>query len=308
MDGEPTPVSPTDASVHAMRLHAGRRRSPFVPLSLLLALIAQAVAVGSANAATRPRISYEAFSGSVDRLCVGETYDFEVGIRRTATINGQRYAQWVAGGYILGSVDPPNVGRFEPVDAGRDVVAGLPVSVATFTFVPTAPGRATLEFVILRTGEERRIGTGFPTNNATTEVEVSDCFDAYTSGLATTFVDKDMLDLAEPFFLTGYTPNVGGVTTETQYMFFAPNPQNRTTGGYAFVDTGWATGRPDSKCTAYISGRYDVIFYGDPKRPVEGDLLMKGSGVLICTGSAIEIDYTTTPGFQIGFKPRPAPP
>lgn len=296
-----------DARWQAIRPRTRQRRSSKVPLALLLTLIAQTAGVGSARAATRPQVFYEAVSSSIDQLCVGETYTYQVGISRVAIVNGQRYRQWVSGGYILGSIDNPNVGRFEPADADRDVQGGPPLPAARFTFVATGAGRAKVEFFIRTTGEEARVGNGYPTNDDTNEVEVVDCFEAYTSGLATTFTEKDMGDLTEPFFLAGYTPNVGGVTTESQYMFFAPNPLNRTTGGYAFVDTGWATSAVASKCTAYISGRYDVVLYGNPKKPVEGDLLMMGTGVVICKDSSIEIDYRGAPGFQIGFKPRPAP-
>jgi hypothetical protein len=116
-----------------------------------------------------------------------------------------------------------------------------------------------------------------------------------------------MGDLTKPFLLEGRiaTSTMAG---NTQYMFFIPNPQNRTTGGYVFVDTAWATADPRARCTLFVSGVYDVVLHGDPARPVEGDLLMKGTGSAVCRGNTVPIDYPDRTGFQIAFKPRPAAP
>lgn len=288
-------------------------RHPRVSLALTLALAATLGISGGAGAdpakaaKARAGISYKAISSSLlEPLCVGESETYEVGINRITLVNGQRYRQWVTGGYVLGVISNEAVGRFEPRDAGRDVIGGAPVPVATFEFIAKSPGRTTIEFHVIRTGEEARVGADFSRTSDTVEVEVVDCFEAYTSGLATTFTAKDMEDLTEPFFLEGRIAS-STVAGTTQFMFFAPNPQNRTTGGYAFIDTAWPLAGPQGRCTAYISGRYDVVFYGHPDRPVEGDLMMRGSGVLVCANSSVEIDYTNAPGFQIGFRPSGAP-
>jgi hypothetical protein len=281
-------------------------------LACVLAVACCAAVSGSWPATTRAakarvRISYTAYAnpGAI-RLCVGDAEEISVEIERKTVTNGQQYPGNVTGGYILGVIDDTDVGEFEPTDAGRPV--GGPDGDAKFVFRAKKPGRTNIEFTIRTTGEEQRVRRKWPTNGDKILVEVRECWEAYTSGLASVFDDKDMGALDKPFLLVGHTPNVGGITTQSQYMFFAPNPQNNLTGGYAFIDTGWATADPRTKCTAYVSGRYDVVFYPDADHPVEGDLLMKGSGQAVCaSGTVVPIDYQNQPGFQIGIKPRPAP-
>lgn len=289
------------------RLPPVKGRSRRIPVSLavlavLVGLLTQGVAITWGKPA-QARISYFAIAVPMyESVCVGDTVEFSVSISRHTTVNGQSYRGWVSGGYVLGVIANEQVGHFEPADAGRSV-GPPPGHDAIYEFHADAPGTTDIEFHIRNTGEELRVGTGFPQQADTVTVEVTDCFDAYTSGLATIFTEKDMGDLTEPFFLEGRiaTSTVAG---SSQYMFFLPNPQNRMTGGYAFVDTAWALAKPGVRCTAYVSGRYDVVLYGDPAKPVEGDLLMKGSGVAVCPGDVIPIDYTSTPGFRIGFRPR----
>jgi hypothetical protein len=270
-----------------------------------LSLLAQGWSVAPAQAAQPAGLSYQVTAESwPDSVCVGDGVELQVSIQRTTKVNGQAYRQWVVGGYVLGDISNTRIGHFEPGDAGR-LVGAEPDHAAYLVFRADSAGRTEIEFTIRNTGEDLRVGTGFPTSSGKITVEVTDCFDAYTSGLATKFTEKDMGDLSKPFFLTGYTPNVQGVTTESQLMFFSPNPRDHTRGGYAFVDTAWTSGG-GGRCTAYVSGRYDVVLYGDPARPVEGDLLMKGSGVVVCPGQSLLIDYRDAPGFQIGFRPRAA--
>lgn len=230
-------------------------------------------------------------------------------------INGNTYEQWVTGGILEAVIKNTQVGRFDP--SRNPAFARIDASVAnfvTFTFVAAAPGETEIDFNIKTTGEEGRgisIQRGSGNAVATaffTTIEVTDCYDAYTSGLATVFTEKDMGRLTEFFLLAGNTPNAN-VRTLTQFFVFIPNPQNRAVGSYAFVDLYWSTSAPGSRCTAYVSGHYDVVFYGpDPANPVEGDLLMKGTGVSVCPGRTTPIDYTQNAGFQIGFKPRPTLP
>ena len=245
----------------------------------------------------------------VGPLCVGDVEPITVVMMRRTTVNGRQYDQLVTGGEIAGIVADKQVGEFEPADDEIRDVGGAPRPEATFPFRAKSPGSTRIEFFIARTGEELRVGDdeGFYTDTDEIEVEVQNCFDAYTSGLATVFDEKDMDGLDEPFLLAGHKAS-STIAGSTQVMFFIPNPQNRTTGGYAFVDTAWAVADPRARCTAYVSGHYDVVFYPDEEHVVEGDLLMKGSGVAVCTGSTVAIDYQNTPGFQIGFKPRPALP
>ncbi|HEY2916770.1 MAG TPA: hypothetical protein VGI98_06105 [Candidatus Limnocylindrales bacterium] len=268
----------------------------------LVALLAWAPA--PASAARAPQISYAAIATpSFASLCSGQTTEFSVSVSRTTAVNGQLYSAWVTGGKVIGAVADERIATIDPGDMPQ-VVASGPGNWATFIVTGQNPGRTTIEFDIFSTGEERRVGGGHPLRPATVTIEVSDCWEAYTSGLGTTFVQADMGDLTEPFFLTGVTPNVAGVDTESQFMFFLPSPQDRLHGSYAFIDTAWAALGPSGRCIAFISGRYDVAFYPSPDNPIEADLLLKGTGTYVCPGFALPIDYSNHTGFQIGMRPR----
>jgi hypothetical protein len=277
-----------------------------VAIASMVVLTGRLVAVGSAEAASA-RIDYSAWPNPESlSMCVGDSTPIHVRIQRVITVNGTGYDSWVSGGVINGTVQYDSVGRLEPADTARPV-GGPPEMDAIYEFVATGPGRTGVTFTIYQTGEDQRVGWGSSRHNDTVAVEVKDCFDAYTSGLGTVFDMKDMGALDKPFHLEGHI-NQNNLEGATQRMQFMPDPQNRTTGEYEFVDTSWAQTGPSGKCTAYVSGRYDVVFYPDAVNPVEGDLLMKGTGAVWCAGYKYDIDYTSTPGFQIGFKPRPAPP
>lgn len=297
-----------------MRGTSGSRQSLRAALALVSALALVMGMTGNSvvvSAQSVPqKISYEldVIFGLDGPLCVGESTGFLTGIIRGTTVNGRTYAQWISGGRILGEIEDTHVGEFthyEVVD-----VSGAPTPSARFTFLAKAPGSTNLEFTIFKTGEESRVGRdpAFYSYHFLTNIEVVNCFDAYTSGLGTTFTLKDMGDLTKWFSLEGVTPNVAGVETESQRMFFIPNPQNRLTGGYAFIDTAWAAAAPGVRCTAYISGLYDVVFYPDEEHVVEGDLLLKGTGFNVCPRYVIPIDYSAASGFRIGFRPRPTTP
>jgi len=273
----------------------------FRTLAVLLAL--GALAPAPARAARATQISYEAIATpSFESLCSEQSAEFTVAVNRTTSVNGQQYTAWVTGGSVFGDVADSTIATIDPVDTQR--VAGAPGHWATFTVTGHKPGRTTIEFDIFSTGEERRVGGGHPLRAATVSIEVSDCWEAYTSGLGTTFVQDDMGDLTEPFFLTGVTPNVAGIESESQFMFFLPSRLDRLHGSYAFIDTAWSSLGPSGRCVAYISGRYDVAFYPGPDDPIEADLLMKGTGVYICGGFVLPIDYSNHTGFQIGMRPR----
>jgi hypothetical protein len=290
----------------------GFRRHPraFRILATALALV---LGVGGGLDATpaqaakaRVRISYQVLTlpGSW-KGCVGEEVAFGVFIHRTTKVNGRTYPEFLSGGRVLYSIDNPTVGEMEPLHQGQSVGAP-PKSEAMFLFRAKAAGRTRIVFVIGDTGEGRRVGTNAAGQEKKVSVEVVDCYDAYTSGLGTTFSVKDMGDLTKPFRLDGRISS-SAVAGDTQFMFFMPHPQNRTTGGYVFVDTAWPTADPRARCTAVVSGTYDVVLYGNPAKPVEGDLLMDGTGVQVCGGISTPIDYADRSGFRIGFRPRQAP-
>jgi len=222
-------------------------------------------------------------------------------ISRRTRVNGQSYFTHPAGGTIAGLIRDRSIGHFDPAGETQPV-GGFPQAEAHFTFVADKIGRTEIDFAIRATGEEQRLGAQWPTVHDTVRVNVIGCYEAYTSGLATVFSQKYIGNFRYPFYLEG---RIATQTLEgsTQYMFFIPNPQNRLTGGYAFIDTYWPQSTPGSRCTAFVSGRFDVVFYPDEEHVVEGDLLMKGSGVAFCPGQRIPIDYRNSTGFQIAFKP-----
>jgi hypothetical protein len=275
-----------------------------IALAPALSLTLQLVGLQPAQAADATHI-YQAVADPISiSLCPGLIKEISVHIRRTTLVNGQVYAQRVGGGRVIGLAGRLDIGHFNPVDPSR-VVGGPPESVATFEYKADKPGTTEITFAITSTGEEARVGGKSARNSAKVRVEVTDCYEAYTSGLATVFTQKWMDKLRYPFFLAGYTPNVKNITAETQYMLFFPNPHDRLYGSYVLLDTHWVTSDPRSRCTAYISGRYDVVFYPNAEDPVEGDLMMKGSGEAVCKDVVIPIDYELFPGFQIAFRPAP---
>jgi hypothetical protein len=297
------------------------QRLPRVRLAVALVL---AVILGGpggmpARAQSQASIDYlAAVLWFVPTLCTGETEEIHVGIRRyIEPPSGEIIGAWISGGTVGSFIYNESVGHFDPEGPGvvviRDVV-GQPLPEAVYKFVADKPGQTDIDFIIGSTGEEATHGSGWPTTVATVRVEVTDCYEAHTSGLAAIFTDKDMGGLNKWFLLSGYTPNVNGVTTDTQVMFFIPNPQDRLHGHYAHVDLAYTViGNLQSACIAYISGRYDVAFNIPPGQPEPpgadvGDLVMFGSGDVFCNGRfAAHLDYRSSPGFLIAFKPKPPP-
>jgi hypothetical protein len=267
------------------------------------------------QAATRVSIVYQAVP--VPRsisLCVGETKEITVSILRTVTRNGHKIPMFIPGGYILGNIQDNSIGEFAPTDVGRNIVALGQRPRASFDFVAQKPGRTKIQFIIRTTGDENTIGTGFPTRAGYVDVDVSGCYEAYTSGLASIFVQKTIGNFDHYFVITGYTPNQHGVETETQIMFFLPSRRDPAAGSYAFIDLA-TTIVPGltSKCVLFMSGRYKVEYYIQPGQPVPsgadvGDINMYGTGQVFCQGKLVlTLNYTGAPGFRIAFRPAPPP-
>jgi hypothetical protein len=176
-----------------------------------------------------------------------------------------------------------------------------------FLFVADAPGVTTIEFRITEMSSQGASGVwpfSGQTRSGTTEIEVKPCYEAYTSGLATVFVDKFIGDFTERFVLSGYTPLTGGVTTSTQAFFFLPN-QDRQGGSYVLVDT--ATIFQRSHCLLVASGRYEVEWYRPENQSVApgtemGDLLLFGGATIFCGGGGYSQSWEESPGFHVAFK------
>lgn len=118
----------------------------------------------------------------------------------------------------------------------------------------------------------------------TIHVTVERCYEAYASALESTFTDKDMGGLDEPFTLAGYLANTAGLTATTTVMFFAPHPQSpdHSNGVYAKIEQVSAQGVP---CTNFSSGGYHVVFYTPSKS--DGDLVLDGTVTLVCMGHVV---------------------
>jgi hypothetical protein len=220
------------------------------------------------------------------------------------------------GGSVRGVVAKPDVGHFEPAQAERGVV-GWVEPRADYTFVADAPGVTTIEFRIVRTGDEAfeaGLGVRIPRTHYIVEVEVVDCYEASTSGLGIEFAadGKDLGALDDPFLISGVT-DLGGISGSSENMFFIPNRRDRLRGAQVFIETYTiALGGSTTNCFLVFSGRYEVAFHitpGDPAfRPgVDvGNLVLYGNGSQFCEGRFVQkVKYTTTPGFLIAFTPKP---
>jgi hypothetical protein len=269
---------------------------------------------GPANGLAQASIAYRVIANVRSLpMCTGERTEIRSSIERVVTRAGQPIEAPVSGGRIFAHIDEPSVVHFDPADAGRDVT-GQPFPEARFDLVADRPGRANINLFIGTTGEEATLGADWPFAEHNISVEVNDCYEAHTSALAQIFNDKDMGGLNKPFLLAGYTPNTHGLTTDTQVMFFIPNPQNRLVGGFAWVDLVTAyMGQLQGDCVSYFSGHYDVVFYIPPNEPAPpgadvGDLQMFGQGDVFCGGRFLfHLNYQQSAGFLISFKPKPRP-
>ena len=264
------------------------------------------------------------------RLCTGESLEIKVSINRLI-YRGQRPTSpagySVGGGIVLGVISDEDVGQFDPplpaapvVGPTGNVLVGSQAH-AVYTFVAKAPGQTTIEFSIFRTGEEAILGEGWEMDPRSLDVVVTDCFEAYTSGLGMFFTVKDMGDLIQPFTLEAFSPPTNGITTSSQAMFFMPSgPRNQFlpsfSGLYVSVisDT-TQLGGVEVTCLDVLSGSYEVDFHITPDDPRfrsgidVGNLLLFGKGSKYCQGRLVlSVNYVSDPGYQISFKPTVPPP
>ena len=294
-------------------------------VALALALILAVLGANLAQAQTRVSvsISYELeVSPQSLRLCTGESHEIVLKIVRLRDRGAQslpaRFLAW--GGRVLGDVRDDDVGQFSPAEAGRDV-RGPAQPRAVYTLVAKAPGRTTIDFHIVDTGDEDALGDRLPGDSVSIPVEVTDCFEAYTSGLGMFFTVKDMGDLIQPFTLEAFSPPTNGITTSSQAMFFMPSgPRNQFlpsfSGLYVSVisDT-TQLGGVEVTCLDVLSGSYEVDFHITPDDPRfrsgidVGNLLLFGKGSKYCQGRLVlSVNYVSDPGYQISFKPTVPPP
>jgi hypothetical protein len=252
------------------------------------------------------------------RLCTGETAEILAYISRQVYRRGRQHpAQVLAhGGRVVGVVGDEDVGRFEPAEAGRDV-RGTPLPRALYEFVALAPGRTTIDFIIDETGDEHLYGNDLGGDTVSVSVVVTDCFEAFTSGLGLVFTVKDMKDLIQPFTLEAHSPPTVGITTKSQAMFFMPSgPRNQFlpsfSGLYVSVlsDTTTLGGRQIT-CVDVLTGPYELEFHITPDDPRfrsgidVGNLQLWGNWTKFCPGGSVSGSYPPggPPGFLIAIKP-----
>ena len=285
-------------------------------MAALLALVpAGAGGTLPAHAASDAAISYVLGVGDPGiTLCTGESAQIDVTITRQVQLNGETHLGLVAGGAVHAAISDPSILHFEPRDPSRAVV-GQPQPKATYKVVADKFGRTKITFEMRGTGEEATMGGGWPTTDNTVDVDVTDCYLANTSSLASIFDSADMGGIDEPFLLTGHTPNQNNLKAITQVMFFVPDEEgDHRSGIYALVDVASSTlPGQTGQCITSISGDYEVIFYIPPPGSAPdggdvGDLRLKGEGTSVCGGFPLALHYQATPGFHISFKPKVVTP
>lgn len=245
------------------------------------------------------------------RLCPGE--EGYVGVILEKTVNGVTSS-------VRGATATVEVQAQSPAVLGPVAFVGnLPdPPAAHFRFKALAPGTGFLIVDVPVTGEEATIPRP-AILQPYLPVEVTGCYEAYTSGLGTQFDfdGKNMGGFNRPFLLSG-SSNVGGVTAKGQNMFFIPGqregpspacPVHSCRGSHVFFET-WSFG--GAACSSYVSGRYALKFHLGPMLPgtiPEGDVEMSGTGQVFCGGApGPKVDYEHSVGFLIAFRPRPPGP
>ena len=286
------------------------RASIALVAALLVALSGGLVGGVPVRAAQSPAaISYSAVAEpNAIHLCTGTKKKITVKIVREILSPAGAFYRNISGGAVFGASNNNQVAKF-PDFGQQSSVVGRPEPKATLEVIAVGPGETDIDIDIVRTGDEASHGSGWPEAPDVVHVEVSDCYLAHTSGLASIFTTNEMADLDQPFVLLGHTPNTHNLTTVTQMMFFIPDRQDRNRGVYAFVDTATAVlpGITGS-CTSSVSGNYKVVFYIPPGQPEPpgadvGDLQLSGSGSQVCGRFAYTISWPND-GMRISFKPK----
>lgn len=264
------------------------------------------------------------------KLCVGQTVVFPVSVRLIVTehIGNQTpydYRVYYSNEEIKATVLNENVGTIEPtrlrtsvsLHSGYDPDSDLapllnprierrgthePL-IVSFAFTAKEKGVTTIRFEHTRSAK--------PLTHAltlTAQVEVVDCWEAYSSALGQEWPTKDICSLERPFLLEAKDPNApAGITGNTQVLFFWPSssevlfgPNSRGPyehGRYVYVEEFTASvGGLSTTCQVVSGGNYEVQLYDTPK---EGDILMLGDATQYCPGSII-----TTPnvGTRVAFR------
>lgn len=231
-------------------------------------------------------------------ICVGEFQIIELKIMRIGAIG-----QFISGGAVYGDVGNLNVGELIEGNNTTVEVNGIPpAATAIFTFEAKKPGRTTIVFGAIRTGDEGFYGSQTTARNSDpVNVEVTPCYQAYAGAGILNYTKKDICSLERPFKLAGYTTGSEfGVSSnqkdKTQNYVFSPI--DSTHGNFSLIDLMTV---PRVGCTIYINGTYRLEFYNQAK--TEGNIVMTGGGTMVCDNGTFVEAPNANP--QIAFRALP---
>jgi hypothetical protein len=304
-----------------------RKRGPLthrvgipVVFSLVLFVALFASTLAQAAPPQQPFIPIYYMTASPDqiRLCVGETENIFVFVR--LEINADQDGFYYAGEKLKVEVGDREVVRIypDPETQTGPYSGGLSRRQARWVTrqVPqlNVPDDALFIVTALKTGETKITFTHIQPRTGyvraapqTVEVEVVDCWQAYSWGHGITFPVKDICGFDKPFILEAKIPGQNGITEDSNAIFFMPFPQQLSSNGnpggsYVYVtrftyslgtltDTGFNVG----------GGDFEVINYqqGEIK---EGDIKLIGTVTAFHNnGFVVSGDEDTL----IAFKPLP---
>jgi hypothetical protein len=320
-----------------------------IPIVFLLALLTALVASSLAQAApsSNPYGQSNVYNYVVKveeedaKVCVGQTIDFIVTVVLDVTwfdssgvghtnptyYTGERVVPTIIGAQI-GTISPtalstsdqlggnplapiqlPSRGR---ILASHQRMHSLPL---VFTFTATEKGTTTIEFAHT---ERARIGVPLATHTAVANVEVTDCWEAYATGLwtgnvANNWTQKDICSLERPFLIEGNGASVGGGAIgdfDSKAFFFWPMGQPFGVAGVTALQNGSYiyvgeitinTPAGAEHCTRLGSGTYEQIFY-ESRVVREGNLILFGSSNLYCSFGSTHFDNEV---IEVAFRALP---
>ena len=273
------------------------------------------------------------------KVCVGHTIDFIVTVTLEATWFdsagvGRNGPIYYTGERVVPAIIGPQIGAISPSALstsdrlGGDPLARIQIPRGVgrilrsrqrlfslplvFTFSADEKGTTTIEFTHT---ERARRGVPVASKTVVAKVEVTECWEAYATGLWTgntgnNWTMKDICSLERPFVLEGNGAGEGGGATSvlnSKAYFFWPmgapfgvaGLSGLQNGRYIYVGERTDTfGSLISNCSLVGGGSYQQIIY-ENRTPKEGNLVLNGSADLYCTGYTTHIDREA---IQVAFR------
>ena len=308
-----------------------------IPIVLVLVLLTALVASTLAQAASlhHPSTQGNIYNYVVKveeqnaKVCVGQTIDFIVTVTLDLTFFdsagvGHSVPVYYTGERVVPSITGSQIGTISPAASstshrlGGDPLAPIQIPRGqgriltsrqslyslplVFTFSAEETGTTTIEFAHT---ERAFRGAPVSTHTAVANVEVTDCWEAYATGLwtgnaANNWTKKDICSLERPFVLDGNGKAVvpmGQADFRSRAFFFWPfqNPfavaglTALQDGRYVMVGGSTITGQGmEVHCTLIGSGSYQQFLFGN-RTPREGNFILNGSSVNYCEGTTIAV-------------------